>query len=319
MPKAYSQKPIVIAHRGASGYLPEHTLLAVTAAHIMGADYIEQDIVLSSDGIPMVMHDIYLDTTTDVATQFPRRARADGRYYAIDFSASELKQLSVTERSGSNDTPVYPGRFPIIPLGMEIPTLKEEINLINGLNKSRGTDTGFYIELKAPRFHRDAGFDIAQAVITVLQADNLHCEHANVYLQCFDDKTLQYLRETLETPLPLIMLIAENSWQENSDVDYDWLRTHEGLDYIAQFADGIGPWLPQLYKADTITPSDLVVEAKGRGLKVHPYTIRADDLALGVHTVDELHTRMFIDLGVDGVFSDFPDKTRFFIDNHFGI
>ena len=88
-------KPIVIAHRGASAYLPEHTLPCVAAAHALGADYIEQDIVLSRDGVPMVLHDIYLDSTTNVAQQFSGRGRDDGRFYAIDFDLTELKTLSV--------------------------------------------------------------------------------------------------------------------------------------------------------------------------------------------------------------------------------
>ena len=83
-------KPIVIAHRGASAYLPEHTLPCVAAAHTLGADYIEQDIVLSRDGVPMVLHDIYLESTTNVAQRFPKRCRDDGRFYAIDFDLAEL-------------------------------------------------------------------------------------------------------------------------------------------------------------------------------------------------------------------------------------
>ena len=90
---------IVIAHRGASGYLPEHTLAAKAAAHAMGADYLEQDVVLSKDGVPMVLHDIQIDTVTDVAQVFPDRARADGRFYAIDFTLDELKALTVMERA----------------------------------------------------------------------------------------------------------------------------------------------------------------------------------------------------------------------------
>ena len=89
---------IVIAHRGASGYLPEHTLPAIAMAHGQGADYLEQDLVLSKDGVPMVLHDIHIDTVSDVAKRFPDRRRADGRYYALDFTVAELKQLAVSER-----------------------------------------------------------------------------------------------------------------------------------------------------------------------------------------------------------------------------
>lgn len=310
-------KPIVIAHRGASGYLPEHTLLAVTAAHTFGADFIEQDIVLSRDGVPVVLHDIYLDATTDVAERHPGRRRDDGRFYAIDFSLAELKLLSVTERRESNGQRVFDGRFPNVDLALRIPTLAEEIELIKGLNASRQRNTGWYIELKAPVFHRQAGWDIARVVLDVLEQHGLNNADSPVYLQCFHDETLKYLRETLKTPLPLIQLIAENDWGEDGGVDYDQLRTPEGLDRIAAFADGIGPWIPQLFDRDGKTPNDLARNAHDRGLLIHPYTLRADALSLGATDFDELQRRVFIDAGVDGAFTDFSDLTRLFIDQHF--
>jgi glycerophosphoryl diester phosphodiesterase len=95
---AAAVEPAVIAHRGASGYLPEHTLEAVTLAHAQGAEHIEQDLVLSRDDVPVVLHDIHLDSVTDVAAKFPSRKREDGRWYALDFTLAELKQLRVTER-----------------------------------------------------------------------------------------------------------------------------------------------------------------------------------------------------------------------------
>lgn len=107
--------PIVIAHRGASGYLPEHTLAAKALAHAQGADYLEQDLVLSKDGVPVVLHDIHVDAVTDVAEKFPTRKRADGRYYAIDFTVAELKQLRVT--SGSIRRPSGPFIQIVFPSG----------------------------------------------------------------------------------------------------------------------------------------------------------------------------------------------------------
>ena len=95
-------RPAIIAHRGACGYLPEHTLQAVELAHQLGADYIEQDVVLSSDGIPLVLHDVTLELTTDVATIYPNRHRNDGLFYAIDFTLEEIKLLSVHERTDRN-------------------------------------------------------------------------------------------------------------------------------------------------------------------------------------------------------------------------
>ena len=107
-------KPIVIAHRGACGYAPEHTVVAKGLSYAMGADFIEQDIVLTSDDQPIVLHDVHLDRVTDVAQLFPERARADGRYYAIDFLLEEIRQLKVHERvDWSTDKVVYPNRFPV--------------------------------------------------------------------------------------------------------------------------------------------------------------------------------------------------------------
>src|SRR5947207_6618226 len=135
---AMAESPkIIIAHRGASGYLPEHTLAAVAVAHTMGADYLEQDVVLSKDSVPVVLHDIHLDTVTDVARRFPGRKRRDGRFYAIDFTLAELKQLRVTERfNHQTGEPVFKERFPQCQASFEIPTLEEELQLIQGLNQT---------------------------------------------------------------------------------------------------------------------------------------------------------------------------------------
>ena len=309
-------KPIVIAHRGASAYLPEHTLPCVAAAHTLGADYIEQDIVLSRDGVPMVLHDIYLESTTNVAQRFPKRCRDDGRFYAIDFDLAELKSLTVHERVDDQGSAVFANRFPVVDLQLRIPTLNEEIRLIEGLNKSRGTHTGYYIELKSPAFHAAAGLDIAVSVIKVLETAQLHHENAPVFFQCFDPDTLRYLKHDLHSPLPRIQLMGENSWQEPPGVDFDLMRTEQGLDDVASYADGIGPWIPQLFEADGLTPGHLVTAAHARGLVVHAYTLRADSLEGSFKDFQSLHRGVFLNAGIDGVFSDFPDVTREFIDTH---
>lgn len=318
MAAAEPAAPLVIAHRGASGYLPEHTLAAKAMAHAMGADYIEQDVVLSADGVPIVLHDIHLDTTTDVAQRFPDRARDDGRYYAIDFNLDEIRQLRVHERSRRNEAgeeeAVFPGRFPLIPLDLAVPTLAQEIDLIAGLDRSRGTRTGLYIEFKAPRFHRAAGWDIVRQVLTVLAAKGYADRPEQVYLQCFDDATLRHLKEVIKTPLPLIQLIGENDWGEDSAVDYDTMRSPAGLREVATYADGIGPWLMHIYQGRDAQGqprlSDLVERAHALELAVHPYTFRRDQLPPGIADFDELLT-LFIDtVGVDGLFTDFPDLAR---------
>ncbi|TCO75361.1 glycerophosphodiester phosphodiesterase [Chromatocurvus halotolerans] len=314
-PMTAETRPIVIAHRGASGYLPEHTLPAKALAHGMGADFLEQDIVLTKDAVPIVLHDILLDSTTNVATVFPDRARADGHFYAIDFTLTEIRELRAHERRapGEGDSTAFPARFPAGPGLSGVPTLAEEIQLIEGLNRSRGMRTGLYIELKAPQFHKAEGMDIARAVLDVLKDAGLAEASDRIYLQCFDPPTLQYLKDTLQTSLPLIQLIGDNSWGEDGDTNYDYLRTDEGLAEIARYADGIGPWILQIYsgrdESGEAMVTDLVARAHRAGLLVHPFTFRRDALPPGISTYRELLELFIGQVGVDGVFTDFPDLT----------
>jgi len=306
---------LVIAHRGASGYLPEHTLAAKAVAHAMGADFIEQDVVLSRDGVALVLHDIHLDSTTNVATLFPDRARSDGRFYAIDFDLAEIRQLHVHERThtdaGRAGEAVYPGRFPAGTSLFGVPTLLEEISLLAGLDRSRQCRTGLYIEMKAPNWHRREGQDLIAAVLAVLDQTGYAARRDQVFLQCFDDQTLRRIREQDLSPLPLIQLIGDNSWGEDGDVDYDYLRSAEGLSYVAGYAQGIGPWLPHIYlgksDAGAALLSDLVPLAQARGLQVHPYTFRRDELPPGIGSFAELLDIFIRQAGVDGLFTDFPD------------
>lgn len=314
-------QPIIIAHRGASGYLPEHTLEAKALAHAMGADYLEQDVVLTRDGVPIVLHDIYLDTTTDVEQVYPGRARPDGRYHAMDFDLAEVRRLRVHERvvrGPEGDSPAYPGRFPPEAALFRVPTLAEEIDLISGLDRSRSRRTGLYIEFKAPNRHRQAGHDMVAAVLEVLAARGYTERPDQVFLQCFDDTTLRRLRDEINTPLPLIQLIGENAWGEDGDVDFEAMQTPRGLAEVAAYADGIGPWIEQIYRgkdgAGRAITSNLVKDAKEQGLLVHPYTFRRDELPAGMGDFNEL-LALFVDtLEVDGLFTDFPDLVREFLD-----
>jgi len=308
-------QPIVIAHRGASGYLPEHSLAAKAMAHAMGAHYIEQDVVLSKDGVPVVLHDIHLESTTDVRQRFPGRGRDDGRFYAIDFTLSELKTLRLHERTRSSDdgeeVAVYPQRFPAAELLFQIPTLAEEIALVDGLDASRKTRTGLYIEMKAPQWHQQEGQDLPSRVLDDLENAGFAGRKDQVYLQCFDDRTLQRLRYDLNTPLPLIQLIGENAWAEDGEVDYTAMQSLKGLTQVAEYAAGIGPWLFQIYRGKddrgAVQLSSLVEDAHNLGLQVHPYTFRSDELPPGIASFDELLDIFFKQAGVDGVFTDFPD------------
>jgi glycerophosphoryl diester phosphodiesterase len=308
---------IVIAHRGASGYLPEHTLAAKAAAHAMGADYIEQDVVLSKDGVPMVLHDIQIDTVTDVAQAFPDRARADGRFYAIDFTLDELRSLIVMERADQAGRPAFPSRFPRGASSFQIPTLAEEIELIQGLNLSVGREAGIYPEIKAPAWHRAEGQDISEIVLSALAGYGYADPDDLICLQCFDWNETQRIRVELGWRGKLIQLLGENDWREAPDVDYDALRTREGLAAIAQVADGIGPSMHHVVTGvdaggrPMIT--DLVADAHALGLAVHPYTFRADALPDYADSLEDALRIFLIEADVDGVFTDFPDRAVAFL------
>lgn len=306
-------EPSVIAHRGASGYLPEHTIASVTLAYGMGADYIEQDVVLSKDNIPVVLHDIHLETVTDVETVFPERHRQDGRYYAIDFSLAELKLLNVHERQTAKAEQVYPKRY----LGQgrfRIPTLEEEILHIQALNKATGKDVGLYPEIKSPKWHRQQGYDISKTVMALLRDYQLDKVDANIFLQCFDFNELVRIRREINAKLPLVQLIGENEWGE-SDTDYDYLRTAAGITELSRVVQGVGPWYPQLYSFNeqgVPMKLDWVKIAQAHGLKIHPYTYRIDDLQDKVKA-QQLLDVLFEKIGVDGVFTDFPDVVADFL------
>jgi glycerophosphoryl diester phosphodiesterase len=302
---------LVIAHRGASGYLPEHTLEAKAYAHALGAHYIEQDVVATRDDRLVVLHDIHLDRVTNVAEKFPQRKRDDGRYYARDFDLAEIKSLTVWERRGDDGiTAVYPNRFPTGVGTFRVPTLREEIKLIQGLNKATGRNAGIYPEIKSPAWHRREGVDLSSLVIEQLDDLGYRTKADPVYLQCFDAAEVRRIRLELDCGLKLVQLLGENSWGE-SDTDYDALKTPAGLEMLSQLADGVGPWLGQLVSTADVdgTPvtTGLVSAAHAAGLEVHPYTFRADQLPPGFETMEEM-VRWFVEtLGIDGLFTDFPD------------
>ncbi|MEM8796213.1 MAG: glycerophosphodiester phosphodiesterase [Pseudomonadota bacterium] len=297
----------IIAHRGASGYLPEHTLEAKAMAHAMGAQFIEQDLVLTRDDVPIVLHDKLLDTVTNVAALFPDRARDDGRFYAIDFTLEEIRQLAVNERIDlTTGKPVFPSRFPTSFSSFKVPTLEEELELIAGLNRSTGRKAGIYPEIKAPAFHRSEGKDISRIVLNILAKHGYSTIEDPIFLQCFDFNETKRIRNELGYKGRLVQLIAENAWQESPDVDFDYLRTEAGLREVAEVADGIGPWLNHILDQD-LKPTGLVEVAQSAGLAVHPYTLRADALP---HTASDHNTvleAILFGAGADGIFTDFPD------------
>ena len=314
-----SAEKIVIAHRGASGYLPEHTLAAKAMAHAMGAHYIEQDVVMTKDDALIVLHDITLDRTTDVAEKFPDRVRDDGRYYALDFTLEEVRSLAATEAfvvEEGKKVQGYKNRFPINLSSFSVPTLEEEIQLIQGLNKSTGKDVGIYPEIKQPKFHRDEGKDISTAVVKLLKEYGYFSRSEKVFLQTFSFEELKEIRTNIfpevGVEIDLILLVGNKN-------TYPWIFEEGGMEKIAKFADGIGPDKGLvIFRESTasnaqITP--LVSRAHAVGLKVHPYTYRLDpgQIPNYADNFDELLRKHFLDADVDGIFTDFPDKAVKFL------
>ena len=281
---------LVIAHRGASGYLPEHTLESVALAHGFDPDYIEPDLVVTRDDHLIVLHDIHLENNTNVEEVFPKRKRSDGRWYAIDFSLNEIKKLSVHERTSEKGKVVFKNRFPLNKSSFKVPTFEEYIELIQGLNTSRGREIGIYPEIKAPAFHKSEGKDTVSLLMKILKKYNYHKENSRLFIQSFDPDFLkEFKRRYPNSSIRLVQLIADNSWKESSH-DYDVMRTKEGLSKVSEYAYAIGPWIPFVLKGD------LIKDSHSHGLKVHVFTLR-----------DKERLSELIERGVDGIFTDFPD------------
>lgn len=317
---AVSAKKVVIAHRGASGYLPEHTIAAKAMAYAQGADYIEQDLVMTKDEKLVVLHDRHLDTVTNVAGLFPDRHRADGRYYVIDFTLDEIRQLSVFERFEMKEgvaTPVFKDRFPLGKSSFRVHTFSEEIELIQGLNSSTGKSVGIYPEIKSPAFHRDEGKDIAAATLSVLKQYGYDEKTDKIFLQCFDASELQRIHDELmpelHMDLPLVQLMG-------TEEEYRWMLSKNGVQHLATYVDGIGPSASLLIAPDStaseIKVTKLVALAHAAGLQVHPYTFRRERNQMPPFAKDyDDFLRIFFDqVDVDGVFTDFPDLTARFVE-----
>ncbi|MFN5804565.1 MAG: glycerophosphodiester phosphodiesterase, partial [Opitutia bacterium] len=235
-------QPVVIAHRGASGYLPEHTREAKVMAHAMGADFIEQDVVLSKDDVPMVLHDVHLDTTTDVAEKFPDRRRADGRFYAIALTAAEIGTLVATERfDHRTGKQVMPLRHPKGRGVFRVPTLESELELIAELNRTAGRRAGIYPELKAPAWHRKEGKDLAAIVLPILRKYGYATKSDPCYLQCFEYAEVKRVRGELGWKGNLIMLLGGSKGVDGTD--FTRLKTEDGLKELSGVVEGIGPSL----------------------------------------------------------------------------
>ena len=324
---ADSNEKIVIAHRGASGYLPEHTLPAKAMAYAQGADYLEQDLVMTKDNHLVVIHDHFLDGLTDVAQKFPGRARADGKYYVPDFTLAEIRSLQMTENfktENGKQVPVYPNRFPLWQGSFKIHTFEEELQFVRGLEKSSGKRIGIYPEIKAPWLHHQEGKDIARATLAMLKKYGYTQKSDPVYLQTFDFNELKRIKTELLPQMgmnvKLVQLVAYSDWGETqarqngrwANYDYDWMFKPGAMKEIARYADGVGPaWYMLLDEKQSrpghIVATPMAADIQTTQLQLHPYTVRRETLPPYVRNIDEMYAALFEQAKADGIFTDFPD------------
>lgn len=319
---------IIIAHRGACGYLPEHTLESKALAFGQKADYLEQDLAMTKDNRIIVIHDHFLDGLTDVAKKFPDRKRADGRYYVIDFTLAEIQTLEMTENFKMEDgkqVAAYPNRFPLWKSHFRIHTLEDELEFIQGLEKSTGKKIGIYPEIKAPWLHHQHGKDIAKATLEILKKYGYTKKSDLVYLQTFDYNELIRIKTELMPKmgmdLKLVQLVAYTDWHETEEkdkngkwvnYDYDWMFKEGAMKEIAKYADGVGPGWYMLIddknsKTGNIVYTPMVKDIAGTKMELHPYTVRKDALPPFFNNIDEMFDALLNKAGATGVFTDFPD------------
>lgn len=299
----FGQGPINVAHRGACGYLPEHSLPAKALAYGLGADYIEQDVCVTKDLVPIVAHDIYLNHVTDVAERFPGRAREDGRFYIVDFTYKEILTLRVNERMNEDGEQRFKGRFPAGKSSFRLHRFEDELEMIQGMNRVTGRDVGIYPEIKEPEWHRQNGVDISLIMLTTLYRYGYSKAESRCFLQSFDGNELKRVRNQLGCKLKLVQLLEPEDSYDFKD--------------IAGYAQGVGPAIAQLVgwsESSGYRVTDFVARAHEVGLQVHPYTFRVDSLPEGMSARGLLEA-LFRDARVDGIFSDFPDVSGEFIKN----
>ena len=350
-----SDLPLVTGHRGASGYLPEHTLESYELAIEMGADYIEPDLVATKDGHLIARHEPYIGNTTDVKAKFPGRMRdgtVDGglvkdEFFVADFTLREIKTLRARQPLAERPQE-FNGRF-------EIPTFDEVLQLARREGRARGRVVGVYPETKHPTYHQQLGLPLERKVVDSLRRAGLNHRGAPVIIQSFEQSNLRYLNRI--TPVTLSQLVdawdvaldgsmvyAETSlrpydWTVSGDPEltsrtYGYLVTNAGLDEVRRYADIIAPWKPHIVPttgtdangdgdADDVNgdgtvderdrsiarPTSLVRRAHRRGLDVHTWTFRNEPrrLAADYGGDPKEEYKLFYALGIDGLFSDFPD------------
>lgn len=325
---------LVIAHRGASGYLPEHTLESKALAFGQGADYLEQDLAMTKDNRIVVIHDHFLDGLTDVAKKFPNRKRKDGRYYVTDFTLKEIKTLEMTENfkvENGKQIQVYPSRFPLWQSHFVIHTFEEELEFIRGLEKSTGKKIGIYPEIKAPWLHHKEGKDIALETLKVLKKYGYDSRDDLVYLQTFDFNELKRIKTQLLPKLgmdvKLVQLVAYTDWNETEEknaqgkwvnYNYDWMFKDGAMAEVAKYADGVGPGWYMLIddknsKLGDVKYTPMVQDIAKTKMELHPYTVRKDALPAFFSDVNQMYDSLLNKAGATGVFTDFPDTAVDFL------
>jgi len=294
-----SSRPLVIAHRGASGYRPEHTLEAYRLAVDMGADFIEPDLVSTKDGVLIARHENEIGSTTDVADRFPDRKRSktiDGQsltgWFTEDFTLAEIKTLRARERLAFRSH-AYDGQF-------GIPAFDEILDLARRLGEARRRPVGVYPETKHPTYFRSISLPLEERLLESLQRHGWNDRAAPVFIQSFEQDNLRELRK--KTSVRLIQLVSTSSMVEG-----------DGLKSIAAYADGIGPekrlLIPVNADGALAPPTDLVARAHALNLLVHVWTVRKESEFLPAAYRGDVGAEfdMLRRLGVDGVFTDFPD------------
>jgi glycerophosphoryl diester phosphodiesterase len=323
-------RPIVIAHRGASGYAPEHTLASYALAMLHGADFIEPDLVMTKDGCLIARHDNVLDLTTDVAqhAEFADRRtvkvidgnRVEG-WFSEDFTLDEIKRLRAIERIPQ----IRPanarldGQF-------AVPTLQEIVDFAAAFERALKRPIGIYPETKHPTHFARLGLAMEEPLVEILHRNGYGATPERVFIQSFEIGNLKKLKRL--TRLPLIQLLESRG--QPADVaaaggatTYDDMATAAGLAEIATYAAGVGPEKQRIFPLDAngaLDParaSDFVANAHAAGLEVHPYTFRAENIFLPANlrsseapnafgrSDDEI--RFFLAAGVDGFFNDQPN------------
>ena len=282
---AVASAPVNIAHRGASAYAPEHTLAAYELAIEMGADYVEQDLQLTRDGVLICMHDTTLNRTTNVEEVFPDRAvevevRGETRqvWRVSDFTLDEVKTLDAGAW--------FSAEF----AGTRVPTFQEAVDLVKGR-------AGMYPETKAPEEYEALGFTMEEELARVFAANGLDTPAGQadtpIYVQSFSPVSLKRMHGIAGDTYRLIQLVGGGQ---------ETLLSEQGLPDVARYATGVGPAIPLLVEDPSRGRA-----ARDRGLEIHPYTVRASRLPAGYEDAGAYMRYLFDDLGATGVFTDNPD------------